>query len=214
MINITKKTIQEGIYYLEFDNQHAVTSTLLRFQEHYESPHFAGKIFTLEEFKEWYAQEYKTFSYYTDWNGFNFPSYILQPFKEGKFDPLTPEEQHILNLFKEETGKFYIIATHKEASHKTFDHEIAHALFYLHEDYKQQAINIIKQYETQALREELKEKGYADHVMDDEVHAYALTGSKKLHYQIPEHMQQQLKDLFERFASPQRANYFQAHEEK
>jgi len=207
-----KKTIQDGIHYIEFDNQLAVTSTLLRFQEHYECPNFAGRIFSLDEFKKWYTEDRGSFSYHTDWNGFNFPSHILKPFKEGKFDPLSKEEQAVLDMLEQHEGKFYVIATHKEASTKTFDHEIAHALFYLHEDYRTEVLNILSKYDTVGLREELKEMGYAQHVMDDEVHAYALSGSKKISYRFPLEMKQQLETLFRKFANPKRANYFAAHD--
>jgi len=210
-LNIKKKIIQEGIIYLEFENQIELTSTLLRFQEHYECPNFAGKIFTLEEFKKWYADDRGSFSYYTDWNGFNFPSDILTAFNKKMFDPLSEAEKQVMSILKEHTGKFYVIGTHKKASHKTFDHEIAHALFYLHDDYKKEVLNIISQYKTDELRIELKEMGYAKHVMDDEVHAYGLTGSKKLKFKTPAEMKKQLEQLFKRFANPQRAKSFATH---
>ena len=56
MINIKKRCIGEGIYLLEFDTQYALTSTLLRFEESYESPEYKGNIFTLSEFKRWYSK--------------------------------------------------------------------------------------------------------------------------------------------------------------
>ena len=106
-MEIKKSKITQKIFLLEFENQKDITSSLLRFQEHYESPEFKDKIFTLEEFKKWYSSIKGGFTYYTDWNGFNIPSHILTPFYEGKFNPLTKEEQMILNLFKNEKKPFY-----------------------------------------------------------------------------------------------------------
>jgi len=107
-MRIEHQTLTDRIHLLIFPTQRDVTLTLLRFQEHYESPKFRGKIFSLEEFKRWYVANspngIKTgeFTYYTDWNGFNIPSYVLQPFRDGKFNPLSEQERKFLDIFKDE----------------------------------------------------------------------------------------------------------------
>jgi hypothetical protein len=94
-MNIKHKILPYNIHLLVFDNQYDLASTFLRFQEHYESPEFAGKVFTLDEYKNWYinhsprASKDGVFTYYEDWNGFNIPSKILKPFYGGKFSPLS-----------------------------------------------------------------------------------------------------------------------------
>jgi len=56
----------------------------LRFEEYYESPRFKGRIFTFDEYRKWYVKNSpkgkKTgrFTYYSDWSGFNIPSYALK----------------------------------------------------------------------------------------------------------------------------------------
>ena len=101
-MNIDHRLLTPHIHLLSFDTQHDLTSTFLRFQEHYESPRFKGEVFTLDEFQDWYIKnspngiETGKFTYHTDWNGFNIPSHILKPFYEGKFDPLSFDEQAIL----------------------------------------------------------------------------------------------------------------------
>jgi len=154
--------------------------TLLRFQEHYESPKFRNKIFTLNEFKEWYPKSKgtKKFTYYTDWNGFNFPSHILNPFYSGKFKSLSAAEKRILKTFKDKDGKFYVIGTAKGGDIATRQHEIAHALFYLDKQYKADVtsvVNLLSKKDYEKFTDELKYLGYTKQVYVDEIHAYLLS---------------------------------------
>lgn len=95
-IKIVKSRIAKDIYLLRFKTQYELAATFLRVQEHYESPRFHGRIFSLEQFMDWYAKRYGNFTYYEDWAGFNVPSTALQPFYEGKFDPLSEKEKEFL----------------------------------------------------------------------------------------------------------------------
>ena len=63
-MKINKRKIGNNIYLLMFENQFELCSTMLRFQEYYESPKFKNKIFTLEEYKKWYSKGNKKFTYY------------------------------------------------------------------------------------------------------------------------------------------------------
>jgi hypothetical protein len=166
--------------------------TFLRFQEHYESPRFRGKIFSLDEFKKWYVKNSKKgkssgmFTYCSDWGGFNIPSYVLKPFYEGRFDPLSKKEKNMLDIFRNKTGKFYIIGTFGRTaeSKKTLKHEVAHGLFYTNPDYKKGVLKILNTLGKSALKKvhaHLGSKtGYHESVFTDETHAYILTGMKKL----------------------------------
>ena len=80
------------------DSQEELGNTFIRFQEHYENPHFKNQIFTLGQIRSWYSNTYGADTYQNDWSGFNFPSIILKPFREGLFDPLTDEEKALLNI--------------------------------------------------------------------------------------------------------------------
>ena len=71
------------IYHVSFPNQYLLAATFLRFQEHYESPKFRGRIFDWEEFMDWYAEQKGKFSYLQDWSGFNLPSPVFEPFRSG-----------------------------------------------------------------------------------------------------------------------------------
>lgn len=144
----------------------------LRFQEHYESPFFKGKIFSLEEFEKWYTDEYGEFTYYEDWDGFNIPSNILEPFKKGQFGELSDFERDFLNHFSNIEGTFYVIGSNDDQD--TLEHEICHALFYIDDIYRKNVSELINN-NINSLRSvfnKMKDMGYHDDVALDEVHAY------------------------------------------
>ena len=97
-----KNAIGEGIFLVRFDTQYALASTFLRIQEHYESSRFRNRVFTLEEYMDWYAERFGAFTYYQDWSGFNVPSTAFDPFYAGRFDPLMRKEERLLRLFEGE----------------------------------------------------------------------------------------------------------------
>jgi hypothetical protein len=161
------------IIHLKFKRKMDLTKTMLRFQEYFESPKFRNKYFSLEEFKAWYITTTvnNTFSYYSDWSGFNFPSKTLKSFYAGKFDPLTQEEKHILDLLRQERGRFYVIATFKSEDVR---HETAHAKFYVDARYRNEVKKVISSIDTKPIFKVLKEMGYDKAVWVDESHAYLL----------------------------------------
>jgi hypothetical protein len=174
------KLIKRHILHLEFDTQYDLTSTFLRFQEHYESPRFRGKIFTLEQFMDWYAKQKGKFSYYEDWHGFNLPSSAFVPFRKGLFNPLLEKEQRLLALLGKEKGQFYVIATFKDDDPDTLDHELCHALFFLDDGYRKSVQKILKGKDVSAVHGYLKMKGYHRAVWTDEVNAYLTADMKWL----------------------------------
>src|SRR6185503_8648159 len=105
----TKSKIADGVFLVRFDTQYGLASTFLRIQEHYESSRFRNRVFSLEQFMDWYADQFGAFTYYEDWSGFNVPSTALEPFYAGEFDPLLRKEQELLRLFEKERRPFYVI---------------------------------------------------------------------------------------------------------
>lgn len=180
------RELLEDILEVHADDPRDLAATFLRFQEHYESPEFRGKIFTLEEYKRWYiahsprGQATGEFTYAEDWEGFNIPSEILEPFYEGKFDPLSEREKTFLKLFEERRKKlFYIIGTSGEADIRTRKHEIAHGLFYTQPEYRKEVLSILNglSSETRGKIQELviRSDEYHPSVFNDETHAYLLS---------------------------------------
>lgn len=193
-INMDLEEIAENVYHLQFETQYDITSTLLRPQEYFESPEFKGRIFTLEEFKIWYTanspngQKTGEFTYYTDWNGFNFPSHVLDPFYDGAFNPLSDKERQFLNLFEERKNKpFYFIGTHRE---KPLDlkgdlkHELGHALFYASPAYRLEVLGVLegmnKDHRREVVNYLASTGGYHPDVFVDETHAHLLASLEKL----------------------------------
>jgi hypothetical protein len=169
----------EKIYHLKFSKQRDLAKTFMRFQEHFESPKFRGKIFTAEEFKKWYRKAKGKFSYLSDYSGFNIPSEILKPFFDGKFDPLSDEEKWMLKKFASIKGKFYIIGSYvektKKQSGQTILHELAHALFYFNTRYRKDVLRVLKKTDLSELKKRFKKKSdYHKSVHQDECHAYLL----------------------------------------
>jgi len=155
-----------------------MTSTFLRFAESYESPEFKGKGFTLEEFQDWYATERKgIFSYYEDWVGFNFPSYVIEDFTPSKFGVISRKEHWVLDQLKEADGTYYVIVS--AAQVPAVEHELVHAMFYIKPEYAHKVESIIQEYKFTAFRNALTKMGYAESVVIDEINAYLVTGLVK-----------------------------------
>ncbi|MCK4539751.1 ABC transporter ATP-binding protein [Candidatus Parcubacteria bacterium] len=206
-MNIKHTKLTNKIHLLTFETQQDITSTFLRFQEHYESPNFRGKIFSFDEFKQWYIKTSPNgkisgkFTYYSDWNGFNIPSHVLKPFYDGKFNPLSEQESKLLDIFKDEVGAFYIIGVHSGTKKidQLLNHEIAHGLFYTSDNYKADVLRILSQFDVSAIKEELRSKaGYHEKVLNDEVHAYSIDSVSNLKTPIPESLSSKLKKSYEK----------------
>lgn len=176
---VLRQKIGRGIYLLRFDSQYDLAATFLRVQEHYESPRFHGRVFSLEEYADWYAAQYGNFTYYQDWAGFNVPSTALRAFYLGKFDPLTRKEQHLLRLFKTLRGRFYIVGIFGRRG-GDLTHELAHALFFTNAKYRNAVRRTLGTYSTGMLERQLVKVGYARHVILDELQAYLIAPSGKL----------------------------------
>lgn len=180
MVHMTRKKLADRIYLVRFKSQYGLASTFLRVQEHYESRKFSGRVFSLEQFMDWYAAQYGQFSYFEDWSGFNVPSTALRPFYRGDFDPLLEKEKRLLRLFRGLREPYYIIGVSDEGAESSLTHEIAHALFTTDADYRAAVCAAMRGYDTSAIEKELTRLGYARHVLQDEVQAYLVSPSGDL----------------------------------
>ena len=174
------------IYLIESDNRHVLAETFMRFQEYYESPVFAGQHFSIEEFKAWYAQEYGSFSYAHDWSGFNIPSWVLQPFKKGDFDPLTEKEKRLVNYFKNKRDNGYVIGVNSKDDFfaDTVKHEFTHGAFSVNKDYRGDVTELLKSKNLKTVKKALREMGYGSNVITDEANAYMLTEPQTMEKEI------------------------------
>ena len=183
---------------------HRLHEIFLRFQEYYESPEFRGRVFTRKTFDAWYKQTRGT-SYHEDWVGFNLPSYIIEDFLSGDFNPLSEDEQYMLSCCKGVPSPFYIIGAPHIGSISIMKHEIAHALYYMNGQYRDEVNEILDQSVPPSVRAALEgcliSAGYTKEVLTDEIHAYALTGDlmvEKLRIKLDvESIQTQLETVYD-----------------
>jgi hypothetical protein len=155
------------------DTQEELGLTFMRFQEHYESanPKFRNHIFTVGQLRHWYSETYGSNSYHVHWVGFNFPSKVLIPFKEGLFDPLTPEENRLLDLLRYRNDHFYIIGAQNNS---ILRHELSHALYASNIEYRQEIDEFLHKNKSKLKQTNkyILDKGYCKDVLNDEIQAY------------------------------------------
>ena len=200
------------IYALIGDTSTEVASVMIRIQENYESPKFRNKVFTLQEFIPWYMEKRgkDTFTYFNDWAGFNVPGHIVRRFMNGKFNPLRPQEQWLVDQIRELDikDKFYLLGF-AEGDARVRKHEMAHGLFYTSRKYKQEVLKAMEGHSTVekigVFLDHLRQTGYHDEVLVDEYHAWTLTDGeylKKLGIWNAELdiLKAKLEDIFSRYA--------------
>ena len=166
--------INKKIVHLIFDSKQQMNDYLIRFQEHYESPKFRGEIFTLGVFRAWYTEKYGDFDYKSVVDGMNFPSHVFDPFLKGLFDPLTPQEEEVLERVGKGYKDVYVIASYEGSDDDIVEHELCHALFGTNEVYRNRILKVLKKYDLKSVIKWLKRNEYSDKVLQDEAHAYLI----------------------------------------
>jgi hypothetical protein len=204
MSRITKTRLAEGIFLLRFETQYELAATFLRVQEHYESSRFSGRLFSLEQFMDWYASAFGKFTYFEDWTGFNVPSTALEPFYAGRFDPLLQKETRLLRLFERERRPYYVIGVTSDCSRRDLTHEIAHALYFTDPEYRKDVQAAMKGCDVSVLASRLRAMGYNRRVIRDEVHAYLATGRSNLRRSTRSlrALGQDLRKILKRYSAP------------
>lgn len=189
--HIETQVVLPGLLHLYFENQYEVTSTFLRLQEFYESdyPEIKGKFFTLEQYMDCYAKDKGNFTYTCDWSGFNVPGHVIEAFAQTFAKDLLQKEKELLRIIlqhveENEWSKYYVIGSSKDGGkHKdardVMRHEIAHGLYYLNDEYKKEMKGLAQaaQEEHPKFAKTLRDLGYCDEVIDDEIQAYLSTST-------------------------------------
>ena len=170
----------ENIVHLSFPTQKELTLTMCRPQEFYESANsdLCGKVFTFEQFIDASMDDEGSLDYFTFWSGFNIPGPILEEFF-SKFD-LSRREQAIRDATLMLKDKLYYVISTLDTDTLSLRHELAHAYYYLSPSYKQSVDVLIRHMSITTkniLITELKDMGYADAVMNDEINAYLATST-------------------------------------
>lgn len=189
--------IEADIICFRFQSNKTLAYAMCRIQEHYESPfpEIKGKVFTLGQLRSVGSSSHKGLSLYEGGNhfgalfsGYNWPSYALDPFIKGMFDPLTSYEQDIVNILKYRNSDYYAIGVSEDLESDltpVLKHEICHALYYLSSSYRKEAHIILQRMESThqtvtKMRSYLQEAGYHPDVFMDETNAYLTEDSEWL----------------------------------
>ncbi len=172
------REVAPNVFLFTFADSERMALTFMRFQEHYESPRFAGQVFSREEFERWYASTHDgRFSYAEDWGGFNVPSRVFAPFAAGDFAPLTRDEQRLLDAVAGVPGTFYVIAS---ASDEVVPHEVSHGLFATDPEYRREVLKVLGSIDVAPIIATLERMGYHTSSCIDEAHAYLRDGGGEL----------------------------------
>jgi hypothetical protein len=177
--------ICEGIYLCEINDAYDLAMVFCRVQEFYESPfeEIRNKDFSMMEFQRFYSQRGTgIFTYADDWAGFNIPSSVLHKFYKGSWVQTdwnmydTAFKKIVIQIKDKEP--YYIIGA-KGKDKRTIDHELCHAFYNLKESYKKGAdalINKLPKRIFNKMRKALKDVGYCNKVIKDEIQAYLSSG--------------------------------------
>lgn len=171
----------------------------MRFQEFYESPVFNGKIFTREDFEDWYDHAVGS-PYHFDWVGFNFPIDILNTFvRDARLHDFTRKEYFLLSdLMEAMIYPGYVIAG-KSKDEATIGHELVHAVYHLNPDYRAEVNQSIEEFDQSYIsgfKKYLTSIGYCDSVLVDELNAYHCTGFSRDIIAIDATLRKTLRGIF------------------
>jgi hypothetical protein len=176
MRRITKTKLADGIFLVRFATQYELAHlpSLSAF-ESADSP-----VGSLPLKSSWIGMPRNfTFSYFQT-DGFQCSSTVFEPFVSGRFDPLLEKEKRLINLFEGEREPFYIIGVSESSARDDLTHEVAHALFFTDRAYKAAVLAALREYDTARIEHELHQLGYTKDVLNDEVHAYLISGDRSV----------------------------------
>lgn len=192
MINVQTKfeilVPEPNVYHVVFDNQRDLAMSMMRLQEYYEGPcdEIRGNYFTMEQFLHYFTDERGEFGYIHQWSGFNVPGHIVEEWMDlfTRDTILMGKEQQmheaISALRGTSTAKWYLIATTGKLDSRTVKHEMAHARYYLSEDYRtacDQLVTGMDPRDREMMSRALLDMGYNAVVIQDEIQAYLGTSS-------------------------------------
>lgn len=182
-----KRICDRGLWLVTAKHLVDVGMLFWRAQEFYESPNpkFVGKAFTFLDYMRWYCvnqSDEKSFTYFSDYAGFNFPSYVLDRMAKLPITDLNKYDMLLSRIADEidhrQLGQpFYLVGAPAESDAIT--HEIAHGLFYLYAPYRQEmrehVVGMARNHKLK-MRKALANLGYGKPVLVDETQAYMATG--------------------------------------
>jgi len=178
-----------NIYWLTFETKYEMGMTLWRISETKESTNPLMKHgLSLVDFMEWYADEYGKgiFTYPDDWAGYNvhqddfkhtYSSGQIQDY--NKYDKvMTGLRNYLEGMCNSSNPQYYLMAT-LEGDYDTLEHEYAHALWGISQEYQlaqKKNIEALDEKVRNTLCSNLLKMAYVEQVHEDEIQAYLSTG--------------------------------------
>lgn len=199
MIKYKIKAVKPDIFAVVVFDNYDRAMLFWRVQEFYESSSkkFRGASFSIWDYAKWYAKKYDgSFSYPADFVGFNLPVVVAKKCYELN-DLETPYDREmraiIESIFINGRRQYMIGSDYLKGD--TFDHEMAHALYYTDMKYRGEMDAItdsLSDSTKHRLKKNILKMGYHSGVVKDEIQAYLATelsdrvcrglrGKKELH---------------------------------
>lgn len=182
------KQVKPNIFAVVVKDDYDLAMLFCRVQEFYESPNpkFRGQNFSIWDFIEWYSRERNgSFTYPSDWAGFNIPFEVLEMCVQGMKEVESPYDKAMQRIYSlissmKAEGRAYIIGV-PDLEGQTFVHEVCHGLYYINDEYKAIADSITNEFKKSLesayhmFKRNLLSMGYTEDVIDDEIQAYLTT---------------------------------------
>ncbi len=220
------KKLIKNVYIVELDNSYDLAMLFLRYQEFYESPN--PKIrkckFTILDYMEWYSKannkDFPHFSYPKDYAGYNIPANLIPHVQDevGIEDPnkYDKEIRKIFSKLGKEPSKSYLIGSLK-GDNSVKMHELAHGMFFVDQEYKQEMLGQIKKLNKDAvkvLKVALKQIGYAKEVFEDEMQAYMATGlNSRMIEPVVQKETPQFKAIFKKYCKKHKVKHIEGKDD-
>jgi hypothetical protein len=201
------KEVSKDIYLCTINDSYDLAMTFCRVQEFYESPleEFRGKKFNMFELMKRYAlkNENGVFCYPVQWAGFNIPgSVVADMFTQG-IDDFNVYDNIIYAIHNKIKKKNYYLIASKEKDTKTIEHELCHAYYFLDKNYQEAMNKLVDGLPDKifkSLKKTLKNMGYCEDVLKDEIQAYMSTGIKDvLDIKISKKYTKPFKQFFKKY---------------
>lgn len=176
------KELYPNVFHVTVKDSYDLCMLFCRAQEFYESPfkEIRGKHFALLKFMEIYSKRIGNgcFTYCSDWGGFNVPGKVIYDLFSQEIIDFNLYDKTLYEIHKAIDKKDYYLIGSQPKDESTIEHEAAHAFFYLHKKYKKVALKVVNDIPKKAfakIEKHLKDIGYSNKTLKDEVHAYVLS---------------------------------------
>jgi hypothetical protein len=194
--------------------QKELALTFFRIQEYYESPlnGLRNQQFSVFDFLYESMDVDGSMNYFTFWAGFNFPGFVVKDWW-NKHSDWTPFEQRLIRdirLNVDTDEPFYVIGA-LEKDTETIDHEVAHALWFIDQDYQKEMSELNTELimwhsdNYEEMQNHLLSIGYSDVVMSDEIQAYMIESQESfleefdVNYSEVEDIRKKYREVFEKY---------------